>query len=292
MLGAAAGAARLLGLTTETTRQTLSITASQTGTLLAQLGTMSKPFHGGLAAECAIVSVDLAAMGFTASPVGLETRWGYFQALGGGHDDGRIRGKLGRPWAFADRGVWLKPWPTGSLGHPALTKMIELITEHDLHPGQVAGIRVRTSKSIRDDTLFHHRPTERAGSQVQSRVRGRHPASRTGTDVGPFHRRLRQPARHPGHHKEGRLRTLPCFRCQGRGLHARDLVRRGRAGRRSRRRWPHRLWQGQPGQSHERRRGGGKVSAPAPPSPVGRSPGPRRPSSSCTGWRPSRTCAP
>jgi 2-methylcitrate dehydratase PrpD len=157
MLGAAAGAARLLGLTTETTRQALSITASQTGTLLAQLGTMSKPFHGGLAAECAIVSADLAAMGFTASPVGLETRWGYFQALGGGHDDGRIRGKMGRPWAFADRGVWLKPWPTGSLGHPALTKMIELIAEHDLSPQQVVGIRVRTSKSIHD-TLFHHRP--------------------------------------------------------------------------------------------------------------------------------------
>ena len=157
MLGAAAGAARLLGLTAETTRQVLSITASQTGTLLAQLGTMSKPFHGGLAAECAIVSADLAAMGFTASPVALETRWGYFQALGGGHDEERIRGKLGRPWAFADRGVWLKPWPTGSLGHPTLTKMIELITEHELRPQQVVGIRVRTSKSIHD-TLFHHRP--------------------------------------------------------------------------------------------------------------------------------------
>ncbi len=157
MLGAAAGVARLLGLTTETTRQALGIAASQTGTLLAQLGTMSKPFHGGLAAECAIVSADLAAMGFTASPVSLETRWGYFQALGGGHEDGRIRGKLGRPWAFADRGVWLKPWPTGSLGHPALTKMLELITEHDLRPQHVVGIRVRTSQSIHD-TLFHHRP--------------------------------------------------------------------------------------------------------------------------------------
>ncbi len=158
LLGAAAGAANFLGLTTETTRQALGIAASQTGTLLAQLGTMSKPFHGGLAAECAIVSADLAAMGFTASPVSLETRWGYFQALGGGHEDGRIRGKLGRPWAFADRGVWLKPWPTGSLGHPALTKMLELIAEHDLCPRQVTGIRVRTSESIRD-VLFHHRPT-------------------------------------------------------------------------------------------------------------------------------------
>ena len=158
MLGAAAGAANLLGLTVDVTRQVLGIAASQTGTLLAQLGTMTKPFHGGLAAECAVVSADLAAMGFTASPNILETRWGYFQAMGGSHDDDRIRDKLGRPWAFADRGVWLKPWPTGSLGHPSLTKTLDLIVEHDLRLPLIAGIRVRTSESIRD-VLFHHSPT-------------------------------------------------------------------------------------------------------------------------------------
>ena len=157
MLGAAAGVASLIGLTAVVTRQVLGIAASQTGSLLAQLGTMTKPFHGGLAAECAVVSTDLAAIGFTASPKILETRWGYFQALGGSHDDARIRNKLGRPWAFADRGVWLKPWPTGSLGHPTLTKMLELIAQYDLRVQKVAKIRVRTSKSIHD-TLFHHKP--------------------------------------------------------------------------------------------------------------------------------------
>ena len=157
MLGAAAAAANLLGLTGEETRRALSLAASQTGTMLAQLGTMAKPFHAGLAAECAVTSVDLAAMGFTASPVILETRWGYFQAAGGGHDDARIRGLLGNPWCFLDRGIWLKPWPTGSLGHPALTKMLEVVTEHDIQPAQVARIRARTSPSIYS-VLFHHAP--------------------------------------------------------------------------------------------------------------------------------------
>ena len=155
MLGAAAGAASLLGLDAETTRRALGIAATQTGTLSANHGTMSKPLHGGLASECAITSIDLAAIGYTASPSILEARWGYFQALGGGHSDERIRGLLGNPWCFVDRGVWLKAWPTGSLSHPAFTKMLELVTEHDLPPADVAGIRVKTSQSIQDVIAFH-----------------------------------------------------------------------------------------------------------------------------------------
>jgi 2-methylcitrate dehydratase PrpD len=118
---------------------------------------MTKPLHGGLAPECAVFAADLAGMDFTASPIALEGHWGFFHALGGGHDDERIRGRLGNPWTFAERGQWLKPWPTGSLGHPALTKMTELVHAHDLKPGEVNAIRVRISESIRD-VLSHDHP--------------------------------------------------------------------------------------------------------------------------------------
>jgi 2-methylcitrate dehydratase PrpD len=157
MLGAAAGAARLAGLDVERTRDALSLAASQTGTLLCQLGTMAKPFHSGLAAECAVVSVELAALGMTACPTALEARWGFFHAEGGGYDDDRIRGLLGNPWTFVDRGQWIKPWPTGALGHTAYTLMLELVRAHDIRPADVARIGVRTRQSMRD-TLFHHRP--------------------------------------------------------------------------------------------------------------------------------------
>jgi len=106
--------ANLCALSPEATRSTLSIAASQTGTLLAQLGTMAKPFHSGHAAECALVSADLAALGLTASPTILETRWRFFHTEGGGYDDHYIRGKLGNPRSFVDRGQWIKPWLTGS----------------------------------------------------------------------------------------------------------------------------------------------------------------------------------
>ena len=157
MIGAAAGAAKVAGLSVEETRVALSLGATQTGTLLCQLGTHAKSFHSGLAAERAVASADLAALGMTANPTALEARWGFFQAEGEEYDDDRIRGLLGNPWTFVDRGHWIKPWPTGSLGHTAFTKCLDLVCEHDIKAKDVARIRIRNRQSIHD-CLFHHHP--------------------------------------------------------------------------------------------------------------------------------------
>jgi len=50
-IGAAAGAAKLLGLDRETTRRALSLGATQAAGLRENFGTMTKPFHAGRAAE-------------------------------------------------------------------------------------------------------------------------------------------------------------------------------------------------------------------------------------------------
>lgn len=157
MLGAAAGVARLSRLATEPTRIVLGLAATMSGGLMQNFGTMAKPFHSGRAAECAIVAVDLVQLGFTASNAILETPRGFFSALGGGCEEGRLRGKLGKPWSFVDRGIWLKPFPTGSLAHPAMTGLLQLLNGHDIKPKQVAKINVKTSQHIHE-TLLHHRP--------------------------------------------------------------------------------------------------------------------------------------
>ena len=46
---------------------------------------MTKPFHAGRASESGIVAAELAALGFTASPIGLEADRGFFRAAGGGY---------------------------------------------------------------------------------------------------------------------------------------------------------------------------------------------------------------
>ncbi len=157
-IGAAAGAARLLGLDREATRRALSIGATQAGGLRENFGTMTKPFHAGRAAENGVVAAELAALGFTASPNGLEADRGFFRAAGGGYSPEMIAGKLGDPWTFHFPGVSIKPHPSGSLTHPGMAVMMEMILLHDIRPERVKRVSVGTNHNM-PNALIHHKPT-------------------------------------------------------------------------------------------------------------------------------------
>jgi 2-methylcitrate dehydratase PrpD len=156
-IGAAATAAQLLGLDREATRRALSIGATQAGGLRENFGTMTKPFHAGRAAENGVVAAEIAALGFTASPNGLEADRGFFRAAGGGFSPEMIDGKLGKPWTFAFPGVSIKPHPSGSLTHPGMAVMMGLILKHDIKPGRVKHVKVGTNHNM-PNALIHHRP--------------------------------------------------------------------------------------------------------------------------------------
>jgi 2-methylcitrate dehydratase PrpD len=156
-IGAAAAAAKLLRLDREATRRALSIGATQAGGLRENFGTMTKPFHAGRAAENGVVAAELAAFAFTASPNGLEAERGFFRAAGGGYSSEMIEGKLGNPWTFHSPGVSIKPHPSGSLTHPGMAVMLDLITRHDLRPQQVKRVTVGTNSNM-PNALIHHRP--------------------------------------------------------------------------------------------------------------------------------------
>src|ERR1700746_4171894 len=78
----------------------LGIGASEGSGLRENFGTMTKPFHAGRAAENGVVAAEIAALGLTASPNGLEADRGFFRAAGGGYDANAIMGKLGDPGTF------------------------------------------------------------------------------------------------------------------------------------------------------------------------------------------------
>jgi 2-methylcitrate dehydratase PrpD len=156
-IGAAAGAAKLLGLDRETTRRALSLGATQAAGLRENFGTMTKPFHAGRAAESGVVAAEMAALGFTASPNGLEAERGFFRAAGGGYSADMIDGRLGNPWTFAFPGVSIKPHPSGSLTHPGMSVMLDLIHRHDLRPERVKRVTVGTNHNM-PNALIHHRP--------------------------------------------------------------------------------------------------------------------------------------
>ena len=157
--GAATGVACLLGFEVETTRRALGIAASQAAGLRENFGTMTKPLHAGRASESGVVAAELASLGFTASPIVLEAGRGFFQAAGGGYEAGMIDGKLGNPWTLASPGVSVKPHPCGSLTHPAMGVMLNLIRSHDIRAEQVKRVRVGTNHNM-PNALIHHRPTD------------------------------------------------------------------------------------------------------------------------------------
>ncbi len=156
-IGAAAAAAKLLSLDRDATRRALSLGATQAGGLRENFGTMTKPFHAGRAAESGVVAAELAALGFTASPNGLEGERGFFRAAGGGYSVEMIDGKLGNPWTFAFPGVSIKPHPSGSLTHPGMAVMLDLIQRYDLRPERVKRVSVGTNHNM-PNALIHHRP--------------------------------------------------------------------------------------------------------------------------------------
>ena len=154
---AAAASSKLLGLDLDTTLRALAIAASQAAGLRENFGTMTKPFHAGRAAESGVVATDLARGGFTATDRILESPRGFFQAHGGGYDLGSIQGALGNPWTFLDPGISIKPHPCGSLTHPGMTTMLELILENDVKPEDVDRVDVGTNHNM-PNALIHHRP--------------------------------------------------------------------------------------------------------------------------------------
>ncbi|MBT8333386.1 MAG: MmgE/PrpD family protein [Deltaproteobacteria bacterium] len=156
---AASAAARLRNFDHETMQRALSIAGSQSGGLRENFGTMTKPFHAGRAAESGVVACDLAELGWTATDKILEAARGFFQAHGGGYDIHAIRGKLGSPWSFANPGVSIKPHPSGSLTHPGMTKMLELIAAHGIKAEDVKKVDVGTNHN-QLNALIHHRPED------------------------------------------------------------------------------------------------------------------------------------
>ncbi|HEY2646228.1 MAG TPA: MmgE/PrpD family protein, partial [Candidatus Acidoferrales bacterium] len=156
--GSTAACARLRGLDVTQTVYALGIGATEGGGFRDNFGSMTKPFQAGHAAENGTVAADLAALGWTAAIDILEAPLGFFQAAGGGFDPNAIVDRLGKPWTLANPGVSIKPYPSGSLSHPAMGEMMRLIKENNIKPGDVAKVDVGANHAM-TTSLLHHRPT-------------------------------------------------------------------------------------------------------------------------------------
>jgi len=155
--GSAAACAKLLKFDLPKTLNAFGLAASQSGGLRENFGTMTKPFQAGHAAESGLISAELVALGWTAAEQILEADRGFFHAAGGSYDPSAIMDRLGKPWTFASPGVSLKPYPSGSLAHPAMTELARLISEHEIQAEQVRKVDIGANHNM-TTTLLHHQP--------------------------------------------------------------------------------------------------------------------------------------
>lgn len=150
--GAAAAAAKALGLDAAATAHAIGIAGSFTGGLWAFIrdGAMTKRLHPGKAAENGVLAAYLAEQGFTGPAEIFEAPWGGFLSTydGGPPDPAAITADLGRRYLIMRSGI--KPFACCAAIHAPLGVLQELVARHGLFADQVARITVRgTAYAVR-----------------------------------------------------------------------------------------------------------------------------------------------
>jgi Uncharacterized protein involved in propionate catabolism len=141
-LGAAATAAKLLGLDREGVHRALGIAASLSSAgIRANVGTETKPLHFGRAAENGLTSALLAKRGLECGAAPLDGAYGFVGVFAGGCFEEKIAEGFGRTFSIVDPGVSVKPYPSGILSHQAMDAMLRLVEREDLTVDQVEKMR-------------------------------------------------------------------------------------------------------------------------------------------------------
>jgi 2-methylcitrate dehydratase PrpD len=148
-IGAAASCAALRRLTPEQAAAALALAASQAGGIMANFGTMTKPFHAGRAAHAGLISARLAELGFTAAPDALEHPQGFLSAVSpaGEADRDSPAARPGEAWQILKQGLSIKKYPACYCTHRALDAMLELLAKRPLTAAEIGAITVSISKT-------------------------------------------------------------------------------------------------------------------------------------------------
>ena len=146
-IAAAAACASLRGLDADKATQAIALGASQSAGLVANFGTMTKPFHAGRAAHAGVIAARLAAAGFTSSPDALEHPLGFLAAMSPkGEVDRTSPTQAGRDWNILTLGLSVKKYPLCYCTHRAIDGALDLLREQKVGADNVKSITVSTSR--------------------------------------------------------------------------------------------------------------------------------------------------
>lgn len=137
--GAAAGAAKLLGLDTVQTCHAISLAACQATGLRAMIGTAAKPYALGRAAQMGVQAAHFARSGLDAPRDAFESERGFVQVVAAGElDESKLA--LGRRYSLIEPGIAFKLYPACSAAQAATEAVLKLVIEHDIAASDIVSV--------------------------------------------------------------------------------------------------------------------------------------------------------
>ncbi len=158
VFGAAAAAARGLGLDAQKTQTALALAGIQASGLKAAFGTDAKPYMAGRAAAIGVEAALLAARGLTGPADVLENSRGFLALLNDGHVEHGEIDKLGKVWRLVEPGIFFKQFPVCSAAHAATQLTQSLIETHALLDSDILAVTCEVTPTVAI-SLVHDRPT-------------------------------------------------------------------------------------------------------------------------------------
>lgn len=177
-IGAAAGAARLLGLPAAQAAHAISMSTSRAGGFMSQFGSDTKPLHAGFAASGGVQSALIAQAGLTAGDltldgpasirtlmVGLDVEDLAVEMRGTAEHGQSVDfqpGRVAAPIHAETYGLKVKRFPNCGSVHRALDGLLELREAHNLTADMVDHVLVRAPAAHLRNLMYEdpHAPAE------------------------------------------------------------------------------------------------------------------------------------
>ncbi len=157
-IAAAAAAASLRGLDANGAAHALAIAASMSAGVIANFGSMTKPFHAGRAAQSGVIAARLAAAGMSASGDALESDLGFLRAIAPRGDADRTSpAQFGQRWFIETNALGFKLFPMCYGAHRALDGVLTLLARTPFAADDVEAVDVEQTQA-QFSNLVHTNP--------------------------------------------------------------------------------------------------------------------------------------
>jgi 2-methylcitrate dehydratase PrpD len=143
----------------EVARHAIALSGSMAGGLVANFGTMTKPFHAGRAASAGIEAVRLAMLGMTAAPDAMEHHAGFLNAISpkGRLDLDRPAERLGLDLRIREAGLSIKKYPICYATHRVIDGVLDAARSENLSAEQVESVHAQIG-TTQASMLRNHAP--------------------------------------------------------------------------------------------------------------------------------------